>query len=67
MVESELGAIVEICSAEQMSTDAVSRIVEFDVVQVEFVAGEVHDHAADGDFFRHTEIGQIAAQKIRAS
>ena len=50
-----------------MAGDHVAWIVEFDLVEVEFVSGEMHDHAGDTDVLRQAEFRQVAPQEIRAA
>ena len=49
---------------EQMTADGIPRVIEFDVVQIELVAGEMHDHTGNADILCHTEFRKVAAQEI---
>ena len=47
--------------------DNVTRIVEFDFVEVHFVACEMHDHARNTGVLRKPQFRQIAAQEVGAA
>ena len=50
-----------------MPADGVSWLVELDVVDVDLVAREMHDHAADDGVSGQADFRQIAPQEIRAA
>ena len=47
----------EISRPDEVAAYDVTRVVQFDFVEVQFVTRKVHDHAGDADIFRHAKLG----------
>ena len=54
----------QVGGANQVATDNISGVLQLDLIDVQFVACKVNDHAGDANILRHPKIGKIAAQKI---
>jgi len=53
--------------ADQVPTDNVAWIIEFNLIEIEFVAGEMHDHAANANVPGHPEFRKVAAKEVGAA
>ena len=56
----------QVCRADQVTADDVTRIIKFDLVEIKLISREVHDHAANRSIFSHAMFGQVASQEISA-
>ncbi len=50
--------------ADQVPANNVAWIIKFDLVEIEFVACEMHDHAANANVLGQSEFGKVAAKEV---
>ena len=50
-----------------MAANDIARIIQFDLVEVQFITSEMHDHAGDADFPDHAQFRHVTAQEISAT